>query len=157
MRLKALAILILVVIVAAAGFYINDMISSAKKISVKVDKIEIVSAGLEKVTVRVTFCIENPSGYHYSAEDIRYSVYYKEVELGNGTIKNIEIPAKTTTYKDGLFDLHYRKLIGIVGSAIVDLLINGKLDVDINGTMKVKTLLSSEEIKFSETRTIIKR
>jgi LEA14-like dessication related protein len=150
MNAKLLAALVIVILVIAAGFYINDMISSAKKISVKVDKMEIVSAGLEKATVRVTFCMENPSGYHYSAEDIRYNVYVEGTKVGNGTVEKVDILPKTTSCDSGLLDLYYSEL----GKAVVSFLLQGKVDVNVNGTMKVNVLFFPVEVKFSETRTI---
>jgi LEA14-like dessication related protein len=150
MNAKLLAALVIVIIVIAAGFYINDMISSAKKISVKVDKMEIVSAGLEKATLRVTLCMENPSNYHYSAENIRYDIYVEGERVGNGTIEKVEIPAKTRSCESGLLDLYYSGL----GKAAISFLLEGKIDLNINGTMNVKVLFFPVEIKFSETKTI---
>ncbi len=149
MKLKLLAV-ILIIIIIAAGFYINDMISSAKKIRVEIDNMEIVSVGLEKATLNVTFCMENPSNYHYSAEDIKYDVYVKEERVGNGTVGRVDIPAKTKACESGLLDLYYSGL----GKAVISFLLEGKIDVSINGTMKVKALFFPVEVKFSETKTI---
>jgi len=149
MKLKLLAV-ILIIIIITAGFYINDMISSAKKIRVEIDNMEIVSVGLEKATLNVTFCMENPSNYHYSAEDIKYDVYVKEERVGNGTVGRVDIPAKTKACESGLLDLYYPGL----GKAVISFLLEGKIDVSINGTMKVKALFFPVEVKFSETKTI---
>jgi len=74
--------LIIPIILIASALYFNDVISSAKKIRVDIERMEITEVSFEKVTINVTLCMENPSNYRYSAEDIRYEMY---AERGWGT------------------------------------------------------------------------
>jgi len=148
MAWRAVAAVVIILLVVSA-FYLNDMISSAKRISVDVERVELVSAGLQAATVNVTLVVKNPSKYRYSAEEVRYEVYVEDVKIGNGTIEKLEIPPGST-YQSSLMTLYYSEL----GRAVISFLTQGKIDVNINGTAKIKVLFFPVEVKFSERRTI---
>jgi len=150
MRKSLILIPIILLILVASALYVNDMISSAKRISVNVEGMEIVGASFEKVTINVTLCMENPSNYHYSAEDVRYEIYFEEARVGNGSLNSIAIPPKSRVCESGLMDLYYSGL----SKALMKILLEGKAGFDVNGTMRVKAIFIPVEVKFSERKTI---
>ncbi|MGC9104765.1 MAG: LEA type 2 family protein [Candidatus Methanodesulfokora sp.] len=141
---------LLLILFVASAFYINDMISSAGKISVSIEKMELTGIGLQSATLNLTLGINNPSNYHYSAEEINYEVYVGGSRMGNGTARNLEIPPRSKIYQSSLMTLYYSEL----GKAAISFLVEGKLDININGTAKMRVLFFPVEVRFSETRTI---
>jgi LEA14-like dessication related protein len=150
MRNSLILIPIILLILVASALYLNDMISSAKRISVNVERMEIAGASFEKVTINVTLCMENPSSYYYSAEEMRYGMYVEDAKVGNGSLNKIAIPPKSRVCESSLMDLYYSGL----GKALTNLLSEGKIDLNVNGTMKVNVIFIPVEVKFSERKTI---
>ncbi|MGB9708750.1 LEA type 2 family protein [Infirmifilum uzonense] len=143
------AITIIAVVLIASALYLNDLVSSAERISVEVEKISVVSVGLQAANVNLTLAFNNPSNHKYTAEVVNYDVYIEGVKVGNGTITNLEIPPGTTR-QSSILTLYYAKL----GKALMSLLTQGKIDITVNGTANIKVLFFPVEVKFSRTKTV---
>lgn len=142
------ALLLLIILVLAIGFYVNDMVSSAKKISIELAGVELKSLGLEKTTLDFILNLTNPTPYKYEAESVDYEIYLEGFKVGNGTLRGIKLEPGSHSLQKATTDLYYSEL----SKAALSALLSGKMEFNVNGTLKLRVIIFPIELKFSESR-----
>jgi len=149
MKAKLILLLAVIVLLALAA-YLYEMASSAKQIEARLEDIKVVGIGLKGIKLDISILVENPTGYHYSIDEIRYRIYVEEIEVGRGISRDIDLPPKSTSVQHAEVDLNYSSL----GRAFLELISKGSVGVKVNGTAVMRILMVPVEVPFSEVKNI---
>ncbi|MEM1521194.1 MAG: hypothetical protein QXR35_01965 [Candidatus Korarchaeum sp.] len=145
-RTSALLILLLALILGA--YYVNDVISSARRIEVRLAGAELRGASLEKATIDFLLNVTNPTGYGYEAELVKYDIYLQDIRIGNGSIEGVKLSPKSSVMEHAITEIRYSELSG----ALLSALMSGRFEVNVTGYVRVKALIFPVDLRFSEVR-----
>lgn len=149
-RIAALTLATLLLVSIAGAYYVNDVISSARKIEVRLAGAELKGVSLEEVTIEFLLNVTNPTGYRYEAELVKYDIYLQGVKIGNGSLEGVELPPNSSTLQHALTELSYSEL----SSALLSALMSGRFEFNVTGFLRVRVLTFLVDVRFSETKVL---
>lgn len=147
MTYKKLAILFIVLILSSCNAYKTVNFTGVKHVEFK---------GMmnNKISLELSVPIENPNWYKLKIKSMDFDVRVNGSYLGkmkNG--KEIIIPAKSDTLQVFPVDIYVKNLFGAM-STLNKMRNSRSVEMQIEGSMKVKALLSSKTIEISEKQRI---
>ena len=147
MTYKKLAILFIVLILSSCNAYKTVNFTG-------VDHVEFKGMMNNKISLELNVPIENPNWYKLKIKSMDFDVRVNGSYLGkmkNG--EEIVIPAKSDTLQVFPVDIYVKNLFGAM-STLNKMRNSRSVEMQIEGSMKVKALLSSKTIEISEKQRI---
>lgn len=142
---------------AAAGLFLLAQGCSLffEKPDVRIARVDIVSVGLTGATAAIELEVVNPNGYDLRAREVRYALEFQEggdwrtvarseagreltVAAGDTVLVALDVPFR---YQD-------------VGSAVLSLLQQGRLDYRVRGDVRFAAPVGSVRVPFDRQGTI---
>lgn len=143
MTYKKIAVLLIVIILSGCNAYKSVTFTG-------VDHVEFKGMMNNKISLELNVPIENPNWYKLKIKSMDFDVSVNGSYLGkmkNG--REIVIPAKSDTLQVFPVDIYVKNLFGAM-STLNKMRKSRSVEMKIDGTMKVKALLSSKTIEISE-------
>lgn len=147
-RTSALVLVVLLLALVLGSYYVNDMISSARKIEVRLAGAELRGVDLERFNIDFLLNVTNPTGYAYEAELVKYDIYLQGIKIGNGSIEGVKLPPKSSVTEQAVTEIRYSEL----GSALISALMSGRFELNVTGYVRVKAIVFPVDLRFSEVR-----
>lgn len=140
---KILGILLIIVLLSGCSAYKQVNFTG-------VDGVDFKGMVDNKISLELKVPIENPNWYKIKIKSMDFDVRVNGNYLGKmKNAKQIIIPAKSDTTQSFLVDIYVKNLLGSM-STLYKMRKAKSVEMEIDGTMKVKAFLSARTIEISE-------